>query len=126
MFCTPPTEIDRSCHWAQDRFWEVVLADPDLLDAEFAETAAGGGLLDLPRRPACRLFLAGRPGHYLQRASRVAPAGPTRPVGHTAPGRTRRQRGPPGRPLPQNNRADPARRRQCRKSHPSETTVKGA
>jgi hypothetical protein len=85
----------RSGHWTDAVFWELVLADPDLLDTEFAATVDAGGLLDRPRPPACRLMPGGRPGN---RARHTPPReGPVRQIGSggTAALGHGMQRGPP-------------------------------
>jgi hypothetical protein len=81
----------------ESQFWDVVLADPQLLEDEFTELTAG--LLDRicrPGPPSCRLSMADRSGAGPHHHTRP----PTDLAGHagqsgTAAGGDGMERGPP-------------------------------
>lgn len=80
-----------------DRFLELILADPDLLDAAFAAVEAAWSADPPPRRPTVATRARGPGGRALPPPRR----GPSRAHGHEPVGPTwlrRTARSPPGRP----------------------------
>lgn len=92
---TATAETMGTQQWVDAQFWELVVADPDLLDLQFRETAAAAGVLEPPRRPVCRLSCR-RPANRPRRTPRsVGPSPrPTDPAGRAVRGAWV-ERGPP-------------------------------